>query len=107
MKRLLFCLFAIAGSAAASDLQRSAGKYAVTLRLPPDGLYAREEMEIELRIEDGSRVDPLLGATPVIRARVECVIDMPSMPGMPKVQETAHAEGVPGEYGVHPTFAHG
>ena len=111
MTRSLLCIpiyiLATAGPAAASELQRSAGKYAVTLRLPPDGLYAREEMEIELRIEDSSRVDPLLGATPVIRARVECVIDMPAMPGMPKVQETAHAEGVPGEYGVHPTFAHG
>jgi hypothetical protein len=107
MTRILLCILAIGCQAAASDLQRSAGKYAVTLRLPPDGLYAREEMEIELRIEDTSRVDPLLGATPVIRARVECTIDMPAMPRMPKVDEVAHAEGVPGEYGVHPTFAHG
>ena len=29
------------------------------------------------------------------------------MPGMPKLIETAHVEGVPGEYGVHPTFPHG
>ena len=32
---------------------------------------------------------------------------MPEMPGMPKFTETAHAEGVPGDYGIHPTFAHG
>jgi len=106
MTRILLFLLATACQAAASDLQRSSGKYAVTLRLPADGLYAREEMEIEMRIEDSSRVDPVLGPTPVIRARVECMIDMPAMPGMPKVQEVAHAEGVPGEYGVHPTFAH-
>jgi hypothetical protein len=85
----------------------SAGKYQVTLRLPPDGLFAREENEIEMRIADSSRPDPLLGASPVIRARVEARITMPSMPGMPAYRETAHPEGVPGDYGIHPTFAHG
>jgi hypothetical protein len=43
----------------------------------------------------------------VVRARVDCVIQMPAMPGMPKYSGMAHAEDVPGEYGVHPTFAHG
>ena len=106
MSRILFCLFAIVCQVAASDLQRSAGKYTVSLRLPSGGLYAREEMEIEMRIEDSSRVDPVLGPTAVIRARVECTIEMPAMPGMPKIQEMAHTEDAPGDYGVHPTFAH-
>jgi hypothetical protein len=86
---------------------RRAGKYEVTLRLPPDGLFAEEEMEIEFRVVDTSQVDPVLGPAPIVRARIDSVIDMPSMPGMPKVEEIAHPEGVPGEYGVHPTFAHG
>src|SRR6476469_9763370 len=86
---------------------QAADKYAVTLRLPADGLYAREEMEIEMRVEDTTRVDPVQGPAPVIRARLDCVIEMPAMPGMPKYQEIAHIEGVPGEYGIHPTFAHG
>jgi len=64
-------------------------------------------MEIEMRVEDTSRVDPVQGAAPVIRARIECSIGMPAMPGMPKYDEVAHIEGVPGEYGIHPTFAHG
>jgi YtkA-like protein len=85
----------------------AAGTFDVKLRLPPDGLYAREEMEIEMRVEDPSRMDPVQGPAPVIRARIECTIEMPAMPGMPKYNETAHVEGIPGEYGIHPTFAHG
>ena len=87
--------------------RRTNGKYQVTLRLPPDGLFAQEENDIELRIEDTSRPDTLLGFSPVIRAQVDAGIDMPSMPGMPSYREVSHPEGVPGDYGVHPTFAHG
>jgi hypothetical protein len=29
------------------------------------------------------------------------------MMGMPKQSEVAHAEGVPGDYGIHPVFPHG
>ncbi len=75
-----------------------AAKYDVALRLPPEGLVAGEETQIEFRVSD---------ALPVIRARIEAEIDMPAMPGMPKIVETAHPEGVPGDYGVHPTFPHG
>ena len=32
---------------------------------------------------------------------------MPAMQGMPTLEELAHPEGIPGEYGVHPLFAHG
>jgi hypothetical protein len=84
-----------------------AGRYQVTLRLPPGGLFAREEMEIEFRVEDTSRPDPLGGFAAVIRAAPEATIEMPEMPKMPKFSETAHAEGVPGDYGIHPTFGHG
>lgn len=88
-------------------LVRRSGKYEVTLRPPVDGLYAREEQQIEFRIVDTGRVDPVMGATPVVRARIDSAIDMPAMAGMPKIAETSHPEGVPGEYGLHPTFAHG
>jgi hypothetical protein len=92
---------------AAGDLRQASGRFQVTLRLPPDGLYAREEMQIEFRVQDTSRPDPLSDFAPVIRASPEAVIEMPEMAGMPKFIETAHAEGVPGDYGIHPTFAHG
>jgi hypothetical protein len=64
-------------------------------------------MQIEFRIEDTTRPDPLTIYTAVIRATPEVVIDMPAMAGMPPFTEIAHAEGTPGDYGIHPTFAHG
>jgi hypothetical protein len=48
-----------------------------------------------------------MGAAPIVRAQVQGSIGMPAMPGMPKYEETAHPEGIPGEYGIHPTFPHG
>ena len=80
-------------------------RYQVTLRLPPAGLFAREEMEIEFRVEDTSRPDPLGGFAPVVRAAPDAAIEMPRMPGMPKFSEAAHVEAAPGDYGIHPTFA--
>lgn len=96
-----FLLLLIAASAFAAD------RYSIALRLPPGGLYAGDEMEIEFRIEDTTRPDPLGGFTPVIRLSPVAVIDMPAMPGMPKIEAVAHAEGIPGEYGIHPSFPHG
>jgi hypothetical protein len=86
---------------------RQSGKYQVTLRLPEDGLVAGEEQQIEFRLVDTSRTDPVLGPAAVIRAVIQSTVVMPSMPSMPKVEEIAHPEGVPGDYGLHPTFAHG
>lgn len=87
--------------------QQKVGKYEIVQRLPESGLYAGEEMQIEFRIVDTSKDDPLMGAAPVVRAQIKSVIDMPEMPGMPAVEEVAHPEGVPGDYGTHPLFAHG
>jgi len=92
---------------AADQPQRTYGHYQVTLRLPEAGLFAGEEMEIEFRVTDTARPDPVTGFAPVIRALPEATIDMPAMPGMPKFSATAHPEGVPGDYGIHPSFAHG
>jgi YtkA-like len=86
---------------------KQAGKYQVSLRLPEDALVAGEEQEIEFRVVDTSRTDPVLGPAAVIRAVIQSTVAMPSMPSMPKVEEIAHPEGVPGDYGLHPTFAHG
>jgi hypothetical protein len=99
MRALL--LLVCAGATLAAD------RYQVSLRLPPGGLYAAEEMEIEFRVEDTTRPDPLGGYTPVIRLTPAVTIDMPEMPGMPRIEAIAHPEGAPGEYGIHPTFPHG
>ena len=101
---ILFCGLTLA---MAQEPRRTEGKYQVTLRLPQEGVYAQEETEIEFRLEDTSRTDPLTGYSPVIRAAIAVAITMPAMKEMPPFQEAAHAEDVPGDYGVHPTFAHG
>lgn len=100
MIRILILLLGLAQTA-------KFGKYEVSLRLPADGLFSGEEMQIEFRVTDTSNTDPLMGADPVIRAKIQSAIDMPAMQGMPVIRETSHPEGVPGDYGLHPTFVHG
>ena len=107
MRALLAALFAGALWAQPDLPSMRAGKYQVSLRLPVDGLIAQEEMQIEYRVVDASSVDAVMGAAPVIRAQARSVIEMPAMPGMAKLLENVHPEGVPGEYGVHPVFPHG
>ena len=86
---------------------RQAGPYEVTLHAPPDGLYAGEEMELEFRVTDARGSAAEKSPVPVLFARFQCDVDMPSMPSMGRFEEIAHREGVPGVYGVHPTFPHG
>jgi hypothetical protein len=100
MIRVLILLFGLAQSA-------KFGKYEVSLRLPAEGLYSGEEMQIEFRVTDTTNIDPLMGPEPIIRAKIESAIDMPSMAGMPVIRETSHPEGVPGDYGLHALFVHG
>jgi hypothetical protein len=83
------------------------GPFEVSLRPPAEGLFAGEEMQLEFRVVDTRKEDPLVGAMPVVRAKIDSVVDMPSMAGMPALREVAHPEGVPGDYGLHPVFAHG
>jgi hypothetical protein len=104
---LLLGLAASVAFSQAPVLEQKAGPYQITLRLPVDGLFSAEEMQIEFRLVDASKEDPLTGFAPVIRAKILSEIDMPSMSGMPVIRETSHPEGVPGDYGLHPTFAHG
>ena len=75
--------------------------------LPPAGLYADEEMEIEFRVENFETVDAAGAPTPLAFARIRAEADMPSMPSMAKFDEIAHREGIPGVFGVHPVFPHG
>jgi hypothetical protein len=105
--RFSSALLLAAIACAAEPPRQAAGQYRVTLRLPAEGLFAQEESQLEFHIEDLSRPDPLTGYTPVVRAAPQATIDMPAMPRMPQFTETAHAEPAPGDYGIHPTFAHG
>ncbi len=96
-----------AAGATAENPTRQAGPYAVTLLAPPDGLYAGEEMQLEFRVVDTRGAAGQEGPAPVLFARFWCEVDMPSMPSMARFEELAHREGVPGVYGVHPSFPHG
>lgn len=84
------------------------GKYVITLKpLPAEGLFAAEETDIEFFLGDATRVDPVLGPAPVIRAQIRGRVTMPAMPGMPEALSEAHVEGQPGYYGVITDFPHG
>ncbi len=96
------------GPAATPEPPRErAGPYEVSLRLPPEGLFAGEEMEIEFRVDRLDRTDASGRPEPLALARIRAVADMPSMPSMAHFDEIAHGEESPGVYGVHPTFPHG
>ncbi|MGC4042583.1 MAG: FixH family protein [Armatimonas sp.] len=88
-------------------LQKSVGKYQITLRPPVEGIYAGEQIDIEFRVLDTSRVDPASGATGVVRAQTKATITMPEMAGMPAQYPKIHTEGVPGDYGLECFFPHG
>jgi len=83
------------------------GKYRVELRLPEEGLYAGEEVDVEFRIGDKSQDDPIQGLAGVANAATSARVRMPSMAGMPEMTPKTHREGVPGDYGVELFFPHG
>jgi hypothetical protein len=83
------------------------GRYSVSLRLPNDGVFAGEAIDIEFRVLDNAKVDPVLGATGVARVQTKVVITMPEMAGMPAQNPKVHSEGVPGDYGIECFFPHG
>lgn len=93
--------------AAAENPVKKVGKYAVELRIPADGVYAGEALDIEFRLTNTADEDPVLGAAGVVRAKSAAKVTMPSMPGMPAQTPKIHTEGVPGDYGIECFFPHG
>jgi hypothetical protein len=89
-------------------LRQRQGPYEVTLMLPPAGLYAGEEMEIEFRVVEPDAPGADGGPKPLAgTARIQAEASMPSMPSMAKFEELAHREAIAGVFGVHPVFPHG
>src|SRR5579871_1364541 len=88
-------------------LTQKAGRYAVDLRMPQDGLYAEDEIDVEFHVSDISQDDPVQGAPPIVNAKVTARVTMPAMASMPAQSPKIHAEGVPGDYGVVLLFPHG
>ncbi|CAN5696468.1 hypothetical protein BH11ARM2_BH11ARM2_37700 [soil metagenome] len=83
------------------------GKYQIELRIPDDGLYASEGVDVEFRISDTTQSDPIEGQKGVPNANPVAAVTMPSMEGMPVVRPHIHSEGVPGDYGLDLYFPHG
>ena len=52
---------AVRAQAAPSTVTKKAGKYAVDLRLPEQGLFAQEETDVEFHVSDLSQDDPVQG----------------------------------------------
>jgi hypothetical protein len=83
-------------------------KYRATLRVPPEGVYAGEEIDIEFRVVDTTAQDEIEeGFRGVGGITATAVVTMPSMPGMPAARPKVHREGVPGDYGIELFFPHG
>ncbi len=102
---LLLAFVQLAG--AKQPPRQRVGPYEITLLLPTRGLYAGEEMEIEFKVERFGATDEEKQRSPLLSARIRGEVDMPSMPAMARFDEVAHREGIPGVYGIHPTFPHG
>lgn len=86
---------------------KRAGKYAVELRVPQEGLFADQETDVEFHVSDLSQDDPVQGPPPIVKAKVTARVTMPSMATMPAQLPKIHTEGVPGDYGVALYFPHG
>jgi hypothetical protein len=84
------------------------GKYQAELRLPEEGLFAGEEVDVEFRVTDTTQKDPVEeGFKGVGAIEATAVMTMPSMEGMPAAKPKVHREGVPGDYGLELFFPHG
>lgn len=84
------------------------GKYEAVLRVPEEGLFAQEEVDVEFRVVDTTVKDPVEeGFKGVSAITAKGVVTMPSMAGMPEAKPEIHREGVPGDYGIVLYFPHG
>ncbi len=83
------------------------GRYQIELRVPEEGLFAGESVDVEFRLSDKTQKDPIEGFRGVPNATVTAAVTMPAMPGMPVARPNVHREGVPGDYGLELFFPHG
>jgi len=85
----------------------NAGKYQIELRVPDEGIFAGEQIDVEFRLSDTTEDDPIEGKRGVPNANPTASVTMPAMPGMPVMRPRIHSEGVPGDYGIELFFPHG
>jgi hypothetical protein len=83
------------------------GPYQIELRVPEEGLFAGQAIDVEFRLSDLTKQDPIEGFRGIPNASPTATVTMPEMPGMPVVKPHVHSEGVPGDYGLELFFPHG
>ncbi|MBX3097404.1 MAG: FixH family protein [Fimbriimonadaceae bacterium] len=82
-------------------------KYEINLRVPEEGIFAGEQIDVEFRITDTTKKDPVEGDLGVANVKATGTVVMPSMMGMPEQKPNIHREGIPGDYGIELYFPHG
>ncbi len=88
-------------------IERKSGNVSISLRVPEAGVFAGEAIDIEFRVTDTSKVDPVFGALGIPRVVSKAIVTMPEMAGMPEQKPKIHTEGIPGDYGIECFFPHG
>jgi len=83
------------------------GNYELELLVPESGLFAGQELDVEIHITDSTKKDPVEGNLGIANIEVDGVVVMPSMPGMAEQKLEIHREGIPGFYGIEVYFPHG
>lgn len=91
-------LAALAGAArAAENPTQKSGNYVIELRVPAEGLYAGEEVDLLFRLTDAARREAVPGAAGSLRAKISGGASTPIL----------QAGGVPGDYTLTTRFPHG
>lgn len=98
---------ALSMGVALAQTTATVGKFQIELRVPEEGLFAGEPVDVEFRLSDLTQNDPIEGKKGVPNAVPTATMTMPEMPGMPVVRPRIHSEGVPGDYGIELYFPHG
>jgi mono/diheme cytochrome c family protein len=97
-----------AGASAPSPANQTPSKGRFLARPKTVGpIVTGKPVDVEFTLGDTTRTDTVTGPAPVVRAKVTARVTMPSMPGMPELKASVHAEDQPGLYGLKTTFPHG
>ena len=102
-----FALIPAAIAPTATPTIAKVGPYQIELRIPEEGLFAGQAVDVEFRLSDLTQKDPIEGFRGVPNAAPTAAVTMPEMSGMPVVKPRVHSEGVPGDYGLELFFPHG
>jgi hypothetical protein len=94
-------------SPSGTDTKVKHGNYEIELLVSEEGVFAGEEMDIEFKVTDTTKKDPVEGNLGIANVEATGLVTMPAMAGMPAQTPEIHREGIPGYYGIVLYFPHG